>query len=244
MMRKIRKRMGVLLWIMIGAFVALIFFEWGMNYTDIASAQRGIIGKVNGVDVRFGDFQNLYFNQTQQMQKQKGGESLSDIEYERISDNIWTQITEEMILRSYIEESGIMVSDSEIVYYIKTSPPDFLQNSPTFQTDGKFDATKYAQALNNPAYAKEWTQIELMLRIQLPFSKLEGIIRNSSLVTEAEIKADYLEKNTKINGRFVYFNPSSYGNQSIEVSDDEVLKNYGIRSDDKKRSRVPDRKKI
>ena len=226
MMRKIRKRMGIFLWLMIGAFVALIFFEWGMNYTDVASSQRGIIGSVNGTDVRYADFQKMYYNQTQQLQRQKGGESLTDLEYERISDEIWTQLTEEMVLKEYLDKAGIVASDSEIVFYLKTSPPDFLQQSPTFQTDGRFDPTKYTQALNNPAYAKEWTQIEQMLRIQLPFSKLEGIIRNSALVTESEIKTEYIEKHTKLNGQFLFFDPASYPSESITISDSDIKSYY------------------
>ncbi len=225
MMTKIREKTHLLLYVLIFCFIALIVIEWGANYSDTARTQRGIIGKIDGDDVRYADFQTVYFNQVQQMQQQKEGETLSESEMEMLSDQIWNQMVEETLLRNFIKSNDVAVGDSEVVFHLRNNPPDFLRQSPSFQTDGNFDMNKYLQALNNPAYAKEWAQIENILRMQLPYTKLQRIITASSRVTEAELRQEYARRYLKINGQLIFFSPSEFSASTIDVSDDE-LKTY------------------
>ena len=139
MMTKIREKTHILLYVLIFCFIALIVIEWGANYSDTARAQRGVIGKIDGDDVRYADFQTVYFSQIQQMQQQKDGETLSESEMEMISDQIWNQMVEETLLRNFIKKNEITVGDSEVVFHLRNNPPDFLKQSPSFQTDGNFD---------------------------------------------------------------------------------------------------------
>ena len=225
MMTKIREKTHILLYVLIFCFIALIVIEWGANYSDTARAQRGVIGKIDGDDVRYADFQTVYFSQIQQMQQQKDGETLSESEMEMISDQIWNQMVEETLLRNFIKKNEITVGDSEVVFHLRNNPPDFLKQSPSFQTDGNFDINKYVQALNNPAYAKEWAQIENILRTQLPYSKLQRMITVSSRVTDAELRQEYSRRNLKVNGQLIFFSPSEFSTNSIPVTDEE-LKTY------------------
>ncbi|MCK4575361.1 SurA N-terminal domain-containing protein, partial [candidate division WOR-3 bacterium] len=50
MMRELRKRMSVFLWLMAGAFILFIFLQWGMNISARKSGGENIkvIAKVNG----------------------------------------------------------------------------------------------------------------------------------------------------------------------------------------------------
>ncbi|NUM80417.1 peptidylprolyl isomerase [bacterium] len=233
MMTKIREKTHILLWILVFCFIALIVIEWGANYSDIARTKRGIIGKVNGEDVRYADFQTVYYNQIQQMQQQKN-ESLSESEMEQVSDQIWGQITEEMLLRDFIKDNAIAVGDSEVVFHLRNNPPDFLRQSPSFQTDGQFDQNKYLQALNNPAFAKEWASIENILRVQLPLVKLQGLISSSVRVSESELRQEYTRRNLKLSGKIIYFSPADFPIESITVGDDEIKSYYDAHIDDYK----------
>lgn len=232
MMTKIREKTHILLYILVLCFVGLIVIEWGANYSDIARTKRGVIGKVGGEDVRYADFQTAYFNQVQQMQQQRDGESLSETELEMVSDQIWNQITEELLLRKFIHKNNITVGDSEIVYHLRSNPPDFLRQSPTFQTDGNFDYNKYLQALNNPAYARTWAEIENILRSQLPYTKLQRLITQAARVTEAELRNEYARRNLKLSGQLIYFSPSDFADQTFEISDAELQTYYDDHTDD------------
>ncbi len=226
MMTKIREKTHLLLYVLVFAFVALIVVEWGANYSDISRTQRGIIGKIGGEDVRYADFQVTYFNQIQQAQQQRGGESLSESEMEGISDQVWNQMVEEHILRTFIRRNSISVGDSEIVYNLKTNPPDFLRQSPSFQTDGKFDPNKYIQALNNPQFGKQWAEIESILRIQLPFSKIQPMINSTIRITESELRAEYMRRNLKLNAKLIYFSPAEVSADMVTADDDDLKKYY------------------
>ena len=234
MMTKIREKTHLLLYVLIFCFVGLIVIEWGANYSDTARTTRGVIGKIDGDDIRYADFQTAYFNQIQQMQQKKDGESLSESEMEMISDQIWNQMIEETLLRNFINKNDIAVGDSEVVFHLRNNPPDFLKQSPSFQTDGAFDANKYVQALSNPAYAKEWAQIENILRMQLPYSKLQSMIVLSARVSDAELRQEYARRNLKVNGQLIFFSPSEFSANTIDVSDDELKAYYEAHIDEYK----------
>lgn len=226
MMTRIRELSHYFLWFLIICFIALIVIEWGANYSDMARGQRGIIGKIDGTDVRYMDFQTAYYNQIKQTQEQRGGETLSETEMENISEQIWNQVVEEMLLREFIRKNEIAVSDSEIAFNLRMNPPDFLRQSPTFQTDGNFDPNKYVQALNNPSLAKEWAQIEAFLRNQLPFTKVQAMVSSAVTVTESEVRMEYMRRNLKLNGQFIYFSPAEFKPDDISVSDEDLSTYY------------------
>jgi peptidyl-prolyl cis-trans isomerase D len=232
MMTKIREKTHILLYLLVIAFVALIVIEWGANYSDIARTKRGIIGKIDGDNVRYADFQTVYFNQTQQTQQQKGGEALSESELEGISDQVWNQMVEERLLQRFIRKNGITVGDSEIVYHLKYNPPDFLRQSPSFQTDGKFDMNKYFQALSNPQYGKQWAEIESILRMQLPFSKIQSVINTTARVSESELRVEYMRRNLKLSAKLIYISPAEVASETVTAADDELKAYYNSHRDD------------
>lgn len=232
MMTRIRALSHYFLWFLIICFIALIVIEWGANYSDIARTKRGIVGKIDGNDIRYMDFQTAYYNQIKQTQEQRGGEALSETEMENISEQIWNQVVEEMLLREFIRKNDVAVSDSEIAFNLRMNPPDFLRQSPSFQTDGNFDFTKYQQALNNPAFAKEWTQIEAFLRAQLPFNKVQTMVNTAVSVSESEIRMEFMRRNLKLNGQFIYFSPAEFKPEDVSVSDDDLMAYYKEHQDD------------
>lgn len=234
MMTKIREKTHILLYVLIFCFIALIVIEWGANYSDTARSKRGIIGKIGGDDVRYADFQTVYFSQIQQMQQKKDGETLTEAEMQMVSDQIWNQMVEETLLRNFIRKNEVTVGDSEVVFHLRNNPPDFLKQSPSFQTDGKFDVNKYVQALNNPAYAKEWAQIENILRMQLPYTKLQNMIALSSRVSESELRQEYARRNLKVNGQLIFFSPSEFSSTAIDISEDEIKTYYDAHIDEYK----------
>ncbi len=232
MMTKIREKTHVLLYVLVFCFVALIVVEWGAQYSDVGSQSRGTIGKINGDDIRYADFSGAYTNQVNQARQQKDGESLTDAEIDQISEQIWSQFIEEKLLRKFIDKNSIVVGDSDIVNELKNNPPEFIKNSPAFLTDGKFDASKYAQALNNPQFAKEWAQVEGVLRAQMPYNKLQAQIGSVAHITESELRQEYARRNLKLNGQLIYFSPAEFSSTDIQISDDEIKNYYNAHTDE------------
>ena len=48
------------------------------------------------------------------------------------------------------------------MYHLENQPPQFLQQNPTFQTDGKFDLDKYLDAFQ--PNGDEWVPIEQFMK--------------------------------------------------------------------------------
>ncbi|MCK6543928.1 SurA N-terminal domain-containing protein [bacterium] len=234
MMTWIREKTHWLLYALIVFFIALIVIEWGANYTDIANKSRGTIGKINGEDIRYADFATVYNNQMNNARAQKDGEALTDAEMEQLSDQIWNQIVEEKLLREYMKENHVAVGDTEVVFELRNNPPEFIKNTPAFLTDGNFDMNKYQQALNNPQYAKEWAQVEQMLRMQMPYNKLQAMIATSPRISESELRQEYARRNIKLNGQIVFFSPADIPASSVQVTDAEAQSYYDNHKDDYK----------
>ena len=56
MMTKLREMTFIFIWILVIAFVALMVFEWGMDFTGL-NTQPNIVGKINGNKITIQDFQ-------------------------------------------------------------------------------------------------------------------------------------------------------------------------------------------
>ncbi len=58
MMTLLREKTGVVLWVVIFAFVGLIVVEWGADYSGGGQANVGdAVGVVNGEEIALKDFQ-------------------------------------------------------------------------------------------------------------------------------------------------------------------------------------------
>ena len=77
---------------------------------------------------------------------------------------------------------------------MRTNPPTVLLAQPAFQTDGKFDASKYLGALSNPQMGSTWAPFEDMLRQSLPVKKLQERLLASIKLTQPELKQSFLDR--------------------------------------------------
>lgn len=225
-MTKLREMTFIFIWILVIAFVALMVFEWGMDITGI-KGRSNIVGKIEGNKITIQDFQQAIQNLYIQEKEQTGSEP-DETRMAQIRDQVWEQYIQRVLYSHEINKRKIKATDQEIFLYITENPqalPPVISQNPNFMTDGVFDMTKYKEALQNPQI--DWTPIENYIREVLPFQKLQEIVTASVLVTEPEIKEDYIEKNQKANIRYLSVPLSSFAKDTIKVSDEEI-KNYYI----------------
>jgi parvulin-like peptidyl-prolyl isomerase len=122
-----------------------------------------------------------------------------------------------------IEHRKLYATDGEIVLQITQNPqnlPPAISQNPNFMTDGKFDMSKYQEALGNPQV--DWTPIENYVREILPFQKLQEIISASVVVTEQEVKEDYISNNVKAKIKYLQVPISAFAKDSVEVNEKDV----------------------
>ena len=66
MMLKLRESTGVIMWIVIIAFVGLIVVEWGADYSGTSRSATDVVGVINGREISLKYFQEALRNAARQ----------------------------------------------------------------------------------------------------------------------------------------------------------------------------------
>ncbi|MFO7841620.1 MAG: SurA N-terminal domain-containing protein [Fidelibacterota bacterium] len=191
-MNKMREKMGIVLIILIAAFVITIVFNWGAGGIETFTGGRDVVGLVNGEKITIKEFYETYNMALDQYRD-------ADIELnaqtrETVLQQTWETVVSQVLWEQEIDRLNITVSDEELFYHLENNPPDFLKQQEVFLTDGQFDKQKYLDVLYNPQ-GGEWLQIENYLRHQvLPYQKLNDIVMSSVVVDENEISEAYISQ--------------------------------------------------
>jgi hypothetical protein len=222
LMNKMRDKMHIILIILVFAFVGTIVFDWGMNYVGrrgIVGARQGIIGSVNGKNISY-----EYFTQQLQQEylriRELTGSEPDIARMKEARDDVWERIINQILIEKEIEKNNISITDKEIVYIIKNSPPEFLKSHPQFLTDEKFDIKKYQDAINNPKV--DWSEIENFVRLSQPSRKIQNIISSTIRVSSKEVEKQIFLLETKVNAKYTLSRPEDFANVEITIPDKEI----------------------
>ncbi len=240
MMTKLREMTFIFIWVLVFAFVGLMVFEWGMDFTGL-KRQSNIVGKIDGQKITIQEFQQAVQNVYLQERENSGSEP-DEARMAQIRDQVWDQMVQRVLFVKQIRKRDIRITDQEVYLYITQQPqslPPAISQNPNFMTDGKFDMAKYQQALNNPQI--DWTPIEQYVREVLPFQRLQSIITASVMVTEEEVKADYLDKNQGAKIQYLLVPTTAFVKDSVQASETDIRNYYEQHKED---FRIEERRKL
>ena len=182
MLESIHKHMNWIMWAIV-VLITVTFLFFGIYPSDIGGRS---VAKVGG-DVITTDeynrvYRNLYDNYKQLLKDQFN---------ESYVKSLKSQALQELVVgRLLVQEAdrvGLRISDEELQAEI--------MKMPSFARDGKFDRKIYDSILdqiNMKPAAFEASQREFMLR-----QKLEQLVKDGVVVTDAELAAAYQQKNPK-----------------------------------------------
>lgn len=222
MMTKLRELSAVFLWILVIAFLALMVFEWGMDYTG-QSRGNNTVGSVNGKDLSYQAFSELY-QQLYQNVRSQNQENMTETQLQQLRDQVWEQFIQRTLFEEEMADLNITVSDSEVVYQIRNYPLEELKNNPAFQTDGVFDWNKYRSSFANPNMP--WVQIEQFYRQQLPFQKLQNFITSTVRVSKGEVEEEFVNENAKVSVEYLEIPFAKFNDREADVSDEQARAYY------------------
>lgn len=190
------KRTKMLWWaliiITVVTFVGGFVFLVGVGLDNTRSAQsRGDVGTVNGVGISRVDYQNAVGEQRDAFVRQTGADPGPE-EQTVVETQAWRSLVSQHLLRAEARKLGLRGTDREVVLALQSSPPAALANAPAFQTDGKFDASKYVAAMRDPG--NNWAPFEELVRQQLPVRKLQERLVASLKLSEPELRSAYRDR--------------------------------------------------
>ena len=230
LMTTLRTRMTVVLWALLVLFLLSMSIGGLVGGANIIDQLVGrvdptrVIARINDQDISPDYFNNLVNQQINQFKS--SGQTVNESMYERARGAAWTNLVQEVLVSGEIKRLGLEATDEEIIYHLRENPPPFLQSNPTFQTDGKFDSQKYLSALTSPQ-GDEWAPIENWMRTSyIPNLKLTQFLNENVLVTDQDVKDDFIKKNVKYTVDAIHVTYDKAPKDKIEPSETELTDEY------------------
>ncbi|MEA2077443.1 MAG: SurA N-terminal domain-containing protein [Candidatus Marinimicrobia bacterium] len=223
-MDKMRAKMGVIMIVLIAAFMITIVFNWGAGGVDTFKKDGDVVGIINGEKITIKTFYETY--NTALEQYRNAGMSLDARMSEAILQQTWETVVSQVLWEQEIKRLGITVSDEELYHHLETNPPEFLRTQEVFLTDGAFDYSKYLNVLRNPQ-GNEWIEIEKYLRDNvLPYQKLNNIIVSSVVVDENEILQKFSDQSVIYSANYLAAPVHMLPDSLFTVYEEDLLSYY------------------
>jgi peptidyl-prolyl cis-trans isomerase D len=187
----------------VGGFIFL--FGAGLDSTQRAQAS-GALGVVDGSPITAAEYQYAVLQQREVYKRQYGSDPV-DQDARMLESQAWRTLVVQRLLDKQARKLGLKAYDKEVLLQLQTSPPQELLMDPNFQTDGKFDQQKYAQALRNPGY--NWSAYEALVRTQLPTRKLQERLLASLKLSQGELQEAFRNRYERVEATVVMVPPVS-----------------------------------
>ena len=167
---------GVMLLVVV-TFIGTIFVVWGVKSTPGELGRRGVVAVVGNTEILADDYQQVYRRQVE-MYKQLFGDKFDEKLIE--SMNLKQQVLDRMIQRAlvlqYADKNNLAVGSEELVAEI--------QRIPAFGGQDGFNRQRYLDILKANRLTPD--RFEAEMRRDLTERKVEGLIRDSVKVSDAE----------------------------------------------------------
>jgi peptidyl-prolyl cis-trans isomerase D len=152
------------------ALIALTFvFVGGANFAFIGS---NYAASVDGSEIGLGQFEQAYRDE---LNANPSYAQLPEELRQQLRRNILESLIQQRVIDNYLAEAGYQVSDQTITRLI--------QQTPDFQTDGRFDIDLYRSILAQNGY--EPSDFERAQRVTLRRNQLQRAIRGSAVLSPA-----------------------------------------------------------
>jgi peptidyl-prolyl cis-trans isomerase D len=211
--------------------VTISFFAWlVLDLSGLSGGSGGLltqtsVGKINGRSVETRVFQQAVSQATEERQRQ-GAEPLGIAGTAQIRDQVWEQFVSDALLEQEYRKWGIAANSDEIAAVIRNSPPPQLLNEPQFQTDGKFDQTKYERWLASATGQQYVPLLEQQYRTQLLQAKLARHIVAPLYMSDAELWERFRDQKEQVRIGLVTIDPAAIPDSAVRVTPTEVEEYY------------------
>ncbi|GAB7141090.1 hypothetical protein RsTz2092_10510 [Deferribacterales bacterium RsTz2092] len=211
-MRKKGKFLNILLWLVIIAFLATIFFVWGMGDD---SSRISYVARIGDDVVTVNEYQTASEQVKAQMKAYFGAQADTLLENDKLlGQNILNTLIDNHLLLLEAARLKLPISNGEVI--------GFITNQLYFQNDGQFDINIYQQILASQGLTP--TTYEEQVRQQITVNKLRMLVAGSVAVTEREVVEEYKYRQT--NHNISYFTLTSEAYKPAHIDDDALNKYF------------------
>jgi peptidyl-prolyl cis-trans isomerase D len=216
--------MGVL----VIAFVGWMVFDVGMGISGGGSYHPGdAIAKVNGERIDLQTYYAALRNAQENQRRQSGSAPLTQEDQKQLENSVMESLIQNVLLQEEYQRRHITVTPEEIVSAAQNEPPAEIQSAPEFQTDGKFDLTKWQRFLASGADPNLDAALEAQYRQEIPRAKLFNQLVSDVYVPDAQLWQAYTDQHDSATIKLLSLYPdAAIPDSAVQVSDAEVEQYY------------------
>lgn len=224
---------GLASWFIIGVGGLFVLFMVisDSKVTDITRQQSFEIGSINGQPVTQQEFSQMVDNFKENRESQTG-QPIPESQMDEFRDYVWDALVSQQLIQEKIKDFGITVSDEEIKdAIVGEDPPAFLKQG-FIDSSGNFNRDAYLNAIYDPNNSKILIQVEDQVRQQKIQQKLLSYIGATVLVTDDEVKRDFIDKNIKATLVYAAVSARSIPDSMVSVSESDIKSYYNDNKND------------
>ena len=193
MFEMLRKMIFPIIIIVLLFFTGMIILEWGRGFSSSSRMdQANYAGIVNGDEISWAEYQQVYSGLYQSEAERSNGE-VSDSRSRELEQTAFDQLVANKLLLQEARRHKLVVTPDDVYLYLKVSPLPVFQQSPAFQTDGRFDYQKYLSAMADPQFSGLWAQVEPIVRNNLIQTRVQLLVTEATHVTENECRQSFID---------------------------------------------------
>jgi peptidyl-prolyl cis-trans isomerase D len=234
-MNKMRESAKWFFFVLIGAFIITIIFEWGMDFNGQRSSGKDV-GAINGKSISIQQYEQMCRAYSDNYRQQSKGAEIDENMENSLREQAWNALIEQQLFQDELKKLNISVSDEEIVAAINSdNPPEMISRQFRDPKTGQINKAALQQAISDPQNKQAWIQVEGYVRQQKQQEKLQAILGEAIQVSDAEARAKFELDKTKATGKYLLFDIATAKADSLyPISDGEISAYYRDKREDYK----------
>ncbi|NMW22509.1 MAG: peptidylprolyl isomerase [Chlorobiaceae bacterium] len=225
-MSSLRDKTHIILYTLLAAFLALIVFEWGMNFSGF-TGKANQAGKINGKSVPLAQYDEVYKEYAENYRRSNPGAEVTSETELGLQEQAWNTIVDQTLLEEQFVKFGIGLQDQEVVEALDSpTPPLVIRQNFSDPATGVLDRKKLESARRDPHNKELWLQVEKIVRRELKINKLIRALQTLDHVTDREISDIVSRQYSRFSASFIPVTYSFAGADSNFPVKEEETKKY------------------
>ncbi len=226
-MSSLRDKTHIILYTLLAAFLALIVFEWGMNFNGPKS-KANQAGQVNGESIPYSQYDEVYKELTDNFRRTSPGVELTPETELGLQNQAWDNVVKRLFVEQQFQKFGITLQDQEVLEALESAdPPMVIRQFFTDPATGAIDRKKLESARRDPRAKELWLQLEKSARQELKIKKLIRVFQTLDHVTDRELDDTVKRVFSRFSASFIPVPFSFAGADSnFPVKEEEIKKYY------------------
>jgi peptidyl-prolyl cis-trans isomerase D len=226
MMKELRENMPLIMWILVVAFLVTIVVSWGAGGFKGRGPKPGVIAQVGSREILYEVFSKTLQDRIASERAKSDSVELKEDDITKMRSDVWNRLVRDALLDYAAKKNGIRIVDKEVAWAVRNSPPDNVMKSEYFQTDGKFDRSKWDAFLNDPQSEQTLVSLEKDYRKSIYHQKVLDQVLAATFVTEDEIQRDFMDSYMRFSALVTGYAVRDIPVDSNSFSEEDIRKYY------------------